>query len=391
MPGWQDALKQIFGALQGMFPDLLLGSMDSILASSHRCAIGLVVVPGNRTLAKKWSRRLFDINSTLNEWGHTAVYVRVEGKITCCLGYDPHRGWMVISAFAGTTKDIESGKIPTSGQIYMEGSLISFSDTFAVEFPLDARSAKALSKRLKVYKAGARGQYLTTYVRSKGPFTSDQKGNCITFIRAVLKDTTGFDIYTTLSSLHGTNYPSISNPTLYDFGGVQSRLTGLARRGELVLYKKKKKRKSERATGQIVQKRTLPRVAHNVSSVYMRQQFGRGLWGVVTSAAGIVVSTVSPSGMGVLRSSSSHVPRVMSTWRDDHFYVAVGYLLLAVRTGFPRAGNSVVWRILYQIVMVVAIVNFVNAVLSGGGEMLWEIGYDAAWVLIGLLVDMLLD
>ncbi|GAB4560883.1 MAG: hypothetical protein Tsb0020_07920 [Haliangiales bacterium] len=95
--------------------------------------------------------------------------------------------------------------------------------------------------------------------------------------------------------------------------------------------------------------------------------------------------------MAVTESAISYVPQLTSEWRDDHFYVAVCYMLLMVRTGFPRAGSGLAWRLLYQLVMTLAIINFVNAALTDASDLLWQFGYDAMWIILGLMTDMFLN
>jgi len=361
-------LGEIFSTVQGMFPDALWGAIDDVLASKHKHAVGLIIFPGNRSTVGKLTARFFDFNSTFNEWGHTAVYVRVAGKVTICLGFDPHRGKMVVYSITGKTKDIERGLISTPGQLYAEDSLISFPDAFAVEFPLALEDATRLSTSLLHYKVGEHGKYDTSLVGSSGPFEVDNLGNCIIFIRAVLKNTLGFDIHTQLTGQYGQSYPSIigHNPfNLYDFGGKQGRLTPLARKDQLVLTTSK-----GIISGERVQKGTLAELTHNLTDTYMRTTFARVLLDGAIYIGGRLVNHFSPS---VARTLSTKLGFLVPRLGTHHYLVAVCYLLLTLRTGIPFASNSRLWKLLYQVINASSIFHFLRYARSGDSSVL-EIG-----------------
>lgn len=369
-------LSEILSNLSGMFPDALWGTPDQILARGERNAVGVIVFPGSRTELGKLQARLFDLNASLNEWGHTAVYVRHNGVITICLGFDPHRGKMALLTITGGMKDVETGKTPTPGQIYAEGSLIGFPGTFAAEFKLNEQQAGLLSHALSKYSVGENGHYDTSIVEKPAPYRSD-RGNCISFVRSVLATTLRVDIYSSVPELFGTPFTPVGE--VHDFGAKQGRFTPLVQGEHLLLADVDQ---TSLVPIKIVPKRSLQELTHELTDTYMRSTFARVLLGGCASIAGSLLGYFLPSQLSLLRDGASWAFPALGR---HHYAVSVCYTLLAMRTALPGCTTSSTWKVLYQAINLLSIISFVQFARTGNQSALqlatYEVGRTVAFML----------
>lgn len=369
-------MKEALSTVNGMFPDALWGSPDDILSRGKADAVGVIVFPGSRTRMGKLETRLFDLNSTFNEYGHTAVYVRHRGKIEICLGFDPHRGKLVLFAVTGLADKVEKGH-PTEGQIYSEGGLLTYPGSFAAEFELQEEQAAALSNRLKSFEVGQYGTYTTSGVTKPPPYEVSQ-GNCISFIRSVLASELQVDVHSSLNVLFGSEFPEVQESGLYEFGSKQARFTPLVAQQKLALYSQE----TESLTPiKIVPKGTLAEYTHLVTDTYQRTTFARILLGGAVSIGGSLISCLAPKQIEWIRGGvTPYFPLAR-----HHYLVGLAYVLLSMRTAIPQCSSSRAWRILYQAINLLSIISFVQYARSGNMGALQMVTFEAGRTIAYLL------
>lgn len=191
-----DETSRFFDLLKIIFAGNYLGkSYKAFVDSKYKYSIGLIIQPGPQGAMSQCLQLFSNPVQLANWWGHTAIYVRYDGKIVNTMGYDPHRLRM-FNVTNGIATIVSSGKGGTQGYNYDEDTMFRSPDMICIEFKVDKNLAYKFLKKLNKVKPGKAedNDPLTTYVTRGGGYYSKQEefnpkqmGNCIDFVNTILK------------------------------------------------------------------------------------------------------------------------------------------------------------------------------------------------------------
>ncbi len=156
---------EIYGPAAGSaLRGLNAASRVSGLAAAGDFAIGLVGIPRTQMNPLAGNFNMLDVAAPLDYWGHTAVYVRQNGRITLVRGFNPDAG--SLRSLAGLLRNssaIESGTAAmtsvVSDDAYLFASNAARSMEYRIAAELAARYANELSPTGLGESVGAPGQY----------------------------------------------------------------------------------------------------------------------------------------------------------------------------------------------------------------------------------------
>ncbi len=166
-------LIKFLSAIMGGFPN-----------ETSDFSIGIVVQPGQRGMFNQGLALTVAPITIANLWGHTAIYVRIKGRIVRAIGFDPHRIRMFDLSIGNK---VSSGEISTTGYFYDEMSMFSSPNVMSVEFNVSAKEAIDFSKIMDGFKVGLAldtGKKLMSYCTSS---KAGGYGNCIKWVKEVMQ------------------------------------------------------------------------------------------------------------------------------------------------------------------------------------------------------------
>src|SRR5262245_43968603 len=160
-------LTDLLELLKEIFPGSYLWTPSTMyLDSPHDTAIGLIIQPGPQTYLQMFKFLVSNPVSIANWWGHTAIYIRVNGKIVRAIGFDPSRIEMFNIA-SGVGKAVSSGNSPTQGYYFDEEKMFLSPDMLAVEFPVSEKVANQILESLPSFGSSLKSKgVLQQYVTS---------------------------------------------------------------------------------------------------------------------------------------------------------------------------------------------------------------------------------
>ncbi len=188
------SIEKIYDFFKELFPQAYVCRMSQLgLQSPNDFAIGIVVQPGPYTPYEKALALLTHPASIANWWGHTALYVRENGRITRAIGFDPHRLKMALPQNLA----VASGTLVTQGYYFDEDKMFNSPDVMCVEFPASATLIRKLLRKVPSPGEGTTKQLQKLYATHDGvklpgvgvAYDPTDMGNCINFINAVFKRT----------------------------------------------------------------------------------------------------------------------------------------------------------------------------------------------------------
>lgn len=128
--------------------------------SGDENAIGLIVMPSVQTKDSsvlKFVRRLIeDPDATSVAWGHTAIYVRKNGKILVARGFGPHGDVL------GSADAIIGGTGSIAGKIHDDFGMFNMVEARTIEFPLTEDQAEEAGQRILNFRMYARKLHYVT-------------------------------------------------------------------------------------------------------------------------------------------------------------------------------------------------------------------------------------
>jgi hypothetical protein len=122
-------------------------------AAAGENALGLVAIPQIRNTLGPTGNVAIDLARPLDTWGHTAMYLRQDGKIVWVRGFGPE---MTLD-FAKQAGAVGSGKASVPGVVESDVSMFKSTMARTVEYPIDAQTAKAIAGQHPVGKGGTGG------------------------------------------------------------------------------------------------------------------------------------------------------------------------------------------------------------------------------------------
>ena len=188
------SIEKIYDVFKELFPQAYVCRMSQLgLQSPNDFAIGIVVQPGPYTTVEKALALITHPASIANWWGHTALYVRENGRITRAIGFDPYRLKMALPGNLA----VASGTLVTQGYYFDEDKMFNSPDVMCVEFRASPRLIRKLLKKVPSPGEGTRKQLQKLYATHDGvklpgagiAYDPTDMGNCINFINTVFKKT----------------------------------------------------------------------------------------------------------------------------------------------------------------------------------------------------------
>lgn len=194
---------RLLAFLQGLFPEIFMWDPTETLPSTrthNQHAIGIIIQPGPHSPTEYL--RLFVTNpeQVANLWGHTALYLRRNGRIVRAFGFDPDRIAMVRDVvprwLGGWGGAVVSGWRPTTGVYYEERRMFRSPDMIVAEFPIAGHQLYHLEEVLDALpaigtaSAVTHPQHLQLYITRDGAnyahFDPRVMGNCLASIIQIL-------------------------------------------------------------------------------------------------------------------------------------------------------------------------------------------------------------
>lgn len=205
-------------------------------AGAH--AIGLVIQPRARGTVDNLVRALTNSSTVLNAWGHTALYVRVDGKIQRVIGFDPFK---ISTDVILRGKDVTEGRRPTPGHYNDDSGLFQNNSARSIEYPVDRELAIHILESMPHHgPANKYPQLMKNYIGSPGKYLKGSEelqfvtGNCISYAMNAIKEL-GVDVY-------GINTGGKTADTaIVDLGGKLMSNQGTLSRNLVYLEKEHKK------------------------------------------------------------------------------------------------------------------------------------------------------
>lgn len=152
-------------------------------------SIGVIIQPKPRGIVETTSQLVTNPVQIANLWGHTAVYVRMDGKVADAVGFDPNRLAMFNVADMRTMRAVEAGTQPTTGYNYDEDSMFLSPDSVCIEFKLNKNDARKMLQRIRKQLDPTTQNLLQQYITRGGAFYNDYNpaimGNCIHFLKVL--------------------------------------------------------------------------------------------------------------------------------------------------------------------------------------------------------------
>ena len=160
------------------------------LETGNKYAIGIVIQPGPQGVMGAMKLFLTNPSQVANFWGHTAIYIRINGSILKATGFDPHR-FAMFNIMGKESRGVATGTLATKGYIYDEDKMFSSPDMICVEFKVNKNDAEKILKHTK--KPGISEGLMTQYVTRGGQCLKDMEfdpktmGNCINYVNSIIK------------------------------------------------------------------------------------------------------------------------------------------------------------------------------------------------------------
>jgi hypothetical protein len=164
-------------------------------------AVGLIIQPRAKTWSDVTMRLLTNCSTVMNAWGHTALYVRIDGKIVRVIGFDPFKisRDVIISGSLVTT-----GRKKTHGHYNDDSGLFHNNTARTVEYAIDRDEALQVLAMMPNHGPAVRyPQSMQYYVGSAGDFLSKKAsqgdteavvGNCINYAVRTIQETLGAEL-----------------------------------------------------------------------------------------------------------------------------------------------------------------------------------------------------
>ncbi len=354
LPPW---LVDLLVSFLGDFPFLPTQYRASV-ASPFENAVGVIAQPGPNRLVDYATTLLTNpIEFAANLWGHTALYVRLDGRIVAVFGYDPDRLLMFTSYFT-IARDVVAGRRATPAFLYSEPNLFASPDALIAEFRLTFEQALVLRNSLPDAGPASpqRHPHFYLYLTRSGRRLQEDMvqfwGNCLEYIRESLLG----------QSLRLLEARAGRAPRL--ISSSQGTMSGLISRGELQL---------EQVTaggGRVVLQSAFPKPSRLVTistrllnllrlmlalrAVALLSQRGGGLITSLLGPAWRLLPPVPSAVAGLL--GRRYLPRLVSyageviTWRppSSSAYLALawlvaGYILETKPTMSPLTRRILAW------------------------------------------------
>jgi hypothetical protein len=238
--------------LRLLFPEAYIWTFDptSYLPARNgtQDAVGLIIQPGPHSAVEYLRLFLTNPEEVANLWGHTAMYVRRNGRIVRAIGFDPHRLDMVAdlipSFFGGSGGGVSGGTRTTPGVYYDERPMFRSPDMIVVEFPLEGRQQGYVNNLLQLMPhpstatPGLHRGYLQQYLTNDGEnfpvhlYDPSIMGNCINSLIQVL---TGMNLVVSLRpdvpEIRSGRTQRLMAHRDYDITAFQGQLTNVVLRG----------------------------------------------------------------------------------------------------------------------------------------------------------------
>ncbi|WP_157758820.1 hypothetical protein [Cystobacter fuscus] len=169
-----------------------------------------------------------------NLWGHSALYLRRNGRVVRAVGFDPHRLGMAQDM---VMQQVSSGRHPTQGYYYDERVIFRSPDALIVEFRVDTYHVDELERVVPRPGRAVNQNFLTQYVTrdgqrlasQHGQFNPSQIGNCINFIIQAL--TRSNLVVSASQQLTSRSTGRLTAAPGFDMSPAQGQLTGVMTQG----------------------------------------------------------------------------------------------------------------------------------------------------------------
>jgi hypothetical protein len=178
------------------------GSAGAIMAINYRVtnygfaaagenSFGIVAIPRIQPLIRGGqinpnANPLIDLARPLDQWGHTAMYVRRGGQIEWVRGFNPDMSPVQLPGFLRNAGDIEAGRSAWPGVVESDTSMLTSTMARTVEYPISPELAAEIARGHPAGAGGTGGSPLNytarpgTYAASQGdPLLVCTNTNCV--------------------------------------------------------------------------------------------------------------------------------------------------------------------------------------------------------------------
>lgn len=235
-----------------LFPEAYIWTIDPTnylpARGGVQDSVGLIIQPGPHSAVEYLRLFLTNPEEVANLWGHTAMYVRRNGRIVRAIGFDPHRIDMVSdlipSFLGGSGGAVSGGTSTTPGVYYDERPMFRSPDMIVVEFPLQGRQQGYVNGLLQLMPhpstatLGLHSRHLRQYLTNDGEnfpvhlYDPTIMGNCINSVIQVL---TGMNLVVSLRpgvpEIRSGRTQRLMGHSDYDITAFQGQLTNVVLRG----------------------------------------------------------------------------------------------------------------------------------------------------------------
>jgi hypothetical protein len=183
-------------------------------------AIGIVAMPRTPSLQSP-------VPESTSLWGHTAVYVRINGEIVMVRGFNPQMGaaglWRLVTNYFG----ILSGRVGVPSEVTSDAWLFTKTNAQALEVPVSLETAQEMVRQTPVEGPGGRPGVPPEYTARPANF---EQGPCVGTNCGL------FAVRNAEAGLGGKIGPASVGESVVDLGSKGSIVADTASQGRIINF-----------------------------------------------------------------------------------------------------------------------------------------------------------